>query len=366
MDSRFLIAALAVLGVAACDDAEEAATPPEPRAVRTSVVGEDNRAEVRSFPGVLTAAETIQLSFPVAGRLIEAPLRDGDPIEQGQVVARLDTTEIEREIEAAEARLAAATARLAVVDEEFRRQQTLFEKGLVARAAFDRVSAEVATARSELRVAETELANAEYRRERADLVAPRDGVVTQLVANRFEEVAVGQPVYRVAVTEALQAEVLVPEQMLGALAAGVAAEVRLPAFPGETVGATVTEIAAEAEEGAAFRVKARLDAPPGGAKTGFSAAVTFRLPGRGNRIAVPLSALRYDRTSSSPTAGTRAELFVYDDDTSTLTLREVAIDGVAGNEVLVADGLAPGERIVTAGVALLREGETVRLWTLPE
>jgi RND family efflux transporter MFP subunit len=365
--ARLLALLLAgALGLAGCDEAPEDGAQAEPRAVRTSLVGAGAGAEARSFPGVLTAAETIQLSFPIAGRLIAAPLNEGDAVAAGQVVARLDPADIEREIAAAKARVAAATARLGVVDGEYRRQKTLFDKGLVARAAFDRVSAELATARSELRLAETELATAEYRLGRTELAAPRPGVVTERLANRFEEVAVGAPVYALAVTEALQAEVLVPEQMLGAVAAGVAAEVRLPAFPGEAVPATVTEIAAEAEAGAAFRVKVRLEDPPEGAKTGFSAAVTFALPRHLDRLAVPLSALRHAGTSSPPTAGDRASVFVHDAQTSTIALREVRIDGVAGNDVLVSEGLSPGERIVTAGVALLEEGERVRLWTPPE
>lgn len=361
--ARALLLPLAVLG---CDEVEQDTEATDVRSVRTMVVGEGSRAEVRTFPGVLTAAETIQLSFPVAGRVLEAPFNDGDAVTAEQIVARLDPADIEREIEAARARVAAAGARLAAADDEFRRQQTLFEKGLTARAAFERISAELATQRSELRVAEAELANAEDRLERTTLAAPRDGVIVERVVNRFEEVSVGAPVYRVAVTKALQAEVLVPERMLGALASGVGAEVRLPAFPGHTVRGAVTEIAAEAEEGAAFRVKVRLEDPPEGAKTGFSAAVSFTLPSRGDRIAVPLSALRFDSTASPPMAGSRADILVYDDASSTLTLRQVQIDGVAGNDVLVADGLATGERIVTAGVALLEDGQRVRLWTLPE
>jgi RND family efflux transporter MFP subunit len=318
------------------------------------------------LPGVLTAAETMQLAFPVAGRLIEAPLREGDAVAAGQVVARLDPNDVEREIEAAQARAAAARAELAVADAEFQRQKTLFDRGIVARAAFDRTSGAVATALAALRVAETDLASAEDRLDRITLVAPSDGVVTRLLANRFEELSPGQPVYDIAVTEALQAEVLAPEALLAALAPGTEAEVRLPAFPGETIRAQVTEIAAEAEAGAAFRVAVRLEDPPEGAKTGFSSAVTFPLPRRAGAVDLPLSALLFEGASSPPTAGDTASVWVVDEAEPVVRRREVQIAGVVGNDVLVTDGLAPGERVVTAGAALLTEGERVRLWSLPE
>jgi RND family efflux transporter MFP subunit len=361
-----LAAALAALALTGCDDAEDAAAPPPPRAVRAMVVSVGDAAQRRTLPGVLTAAETMQLAFPVGGRLIEAPLREGDPVTEGQVVARLDPADVQREIDAARARLAAARAQLDTTDAEFQRQRTLFDRGIVARAAFDRASGEVAAALAALRVAETELAAAEDRLARIALTAPSDGVVTRLLANRFEELAAGQPVYEVAVTAALQAEVLAPESLLTSLAPGAEAEVRLPAFPGQSFAAVVTEIAAEAEAGAAFRVKARLENPPEGAKTGFSAAVIFTTPRREGAVDVPLSALLFEDASSAPTAGSRAQVWVLDEAASRVRRREVAIEGVVGADVLVSDGLSPGERVVTAGVALLTEGETVRLWSLPE
>lgn len=362
--------AIAALGLAlvlaGCDDGEQAAAPSAPRAVRAMVVSVGDAAERRTLPGVLTAAETMRLAFPVGGRLIEAPLREGDPVVERQVVARLDPADVQREIDASRARLVAARAQLDATDADFQRQRTLFDRGIVARAAFDRASGEVASALAALRVAETELAAAEDRLTRIALAAPSDGVVTRLLANRFEELSAGQPVYEIAVTSALQAEVLAPEALLASLGPGAAAEVRLPAFPGETFRAVVTEIAAEAESGAAFRVKARLENPPEGAKTGFSAAVSFALPRRAGAVDVPLSALLFEDASSPPTAGSRARVWVVDEAQSVVRRREVAIEGVVGADVLVTDGLSPGERVVTAGVALLTEGEAVRLWSLPE
>lgn len=194
MIRAFLAAALAALALSACDNAEEAAAPPPPRAVRTMAVSVGDAAERRTLPGVLTAAETMQLAFPVGGRLIEAPLREGDPVGEGQVVARLDPADVQREIDAARARLTAARAQMDAIDADFQRQWTLFDRGIVARAAFDRASGEVATALAALRVAETDLAGAEDRLARIVLAAPSDGVVTRLLANRFEEIAAGQAV----------------------------------------------------------------------------------------------------------------------------------------------------------------------------
>lgn len=361
-----LVVLLAAVSLTTCDDDPGAAGPTSPRAVRTMVVDQGGADAYRTLPGVLTAAETMRLAFPVAGRLIDVPLRAGDRVVEGEQIARLDPAEITREITAAEAKLSAALARLDATDAEFQRQRALFERGLVARAGFERISAELSAALADRRVAETELAAARDRLDRITLTAPRDGVVTDLLANRFEELAAGQAVYEVAVTAALQVEVLAPEALLAVIAPGTPVSVRLPAFPDRSFDAEVTEIAADAEAGIAYRVKARLAAPPEGAKTGFSAAVSIRLPRAAGALDVPLSALVYADTQSEPTAGESGTVYVFDEAAGTVSARRVRIDGVVGTDLLVTEGLSPGERVVTAGVALLTDGEPVRLWSLPE
>ncbi|MCP1337819.1 efflux RND transporter periplasmic adaptor subunit [Futiania mangrovi] len=358
-----LLAAFALYG---CDEAQQTASPEPVRAVKTITVADGAPAERRVFPGVLVTAETMRLGFPVAGRLLEAPLREGEAMKAGDTVARLDPAEAQRQIDAARARLAAARGRLTAAEAEFQRKKHLFERDLIARAAFDRVSADVTTVRAELRVAETELASAEERLERSTLIAPRDGVVTALLANPFEELGAGSPVYEVAVTAALEAEVLVPEGLVGQIGPGTPAEVRLPAYQDRSIPARVTEIAAEAEAGAAFRVRVRLQNPPPDARNGLSAAVTFALERAEPAIEVPLSALAFLSTRSEPTAGDSASVYVFDEADGRLSLRKVRIEGVSGNRVLVTEGLSPGERVVVAGVALLEDGQRARLWMPPE
>lgn len=98
-----LMVLLAAVSLTTCDDDPGAAGPTPPRAVRTMVVDQGGADAYRTLPGVLTAAETMRLAFPVSGRLIEVPLRAGDRMVEGEQIARLDPAEITREITAAEA-----------------------------------------------------------------------------------------------------------------------------------------------------------------------------------------------------------------------------------------------------------------------
>ena len=73
-----LMVFLAAFSLTTCDDDEGPADPKPPRAVRTMIVAQGGEDAYRTLPGLLTAAETMRLAFPVAGRLIDVPLRAGN------------------------------------------------------------------------------------------------------------------------------------------------------------------------------------------------------------------------------------------------------------------------------------------------
>lgn len=350
----------------ACEDKGAKSQAPLPPAVKTIMIGDDRASGQRSFSGVLAAAETVRLSFAVPGKLIEVPLREGEAVRVGQIVARLDPGDVERDIISARARLDAAQGRLEQVDLEFRRQKSLYERGFAPKAAFDRASAEITTARSQFNVADTDLRGAQERLARTTLIAPMDGIVARQLAKKSEEVAVGTPVYEISTVRDLQAEVLVPEEFIARVDFQSKVSVALPAFPDRNFPGGIAEIAAEAEAGNAFRIKARVQDLPETARAGMSASVTFDFVVQSGAVEVPLAALRFESTRSEPTAGSSAIVFVVNAESQTVERRRLKIRGGIGNNVLVAEGLAPGERVVTAGVAFLQDGQRVRLWQPPQ
>jgi RND family efflux transporter MFP subunit len=364
-----VVAALAVLAsVPGCrrDAAREAAAPVP--AVRVLEVRSEEGAGRRTLAGVLLVAEETTLSFPVGGRLLDVMLREGEDFAPGQVIARLDPADLERDLAARRAQLAAAEGRLREGEESFRRQETLSRSGTVSRAALDRAAASLSAARAEQRVAEVAVATAEANLRRSELRAPRAGVVVRVQARQFEEVAPGQPVYEVGSRDALEVEVLVPEQLVPGLAYGAPVAVTVPGLDDRLVTGRVIEIGSAADAGNAFRVRARLDEVPPGARSGMSARVALTLPGAGDGatvFAVPLSALAFETTETGPVVGRKAALFVLDPARGTVRRVEVPVRGMAGNRVFVTGGLADGDRVVTAGVAFLRDGQRARAWVPP-
>jgi RND family efflux transporter MFP subunit len=360
------IAAAVALALAGCERPQTVAEPP-PRVVKTVEVRAEKLDAGRSLSGILIVGEETRLGFAIGGKLLEVPLREGDAFENGQLIARLDSTDLERTLAADKARLAAARSRLKVASETFRRQTSLERAGISPRAELERALAAFESARSDARVAEVSVANTEQQLSRTRLVAPRDGVVTRLAAKRFEEISAGQTVYEVGAEDAMEVSVLVPEQLVPTIAHGAPVEVTISGLGQANVGGRVIEIGASAEAGNAFRTKARLDRVPPGARSGMTASVRFPAAADASGgIAIPLSALAFEKTETGPVVGSTAVVFVLDESARVVRRREVPVDGVIGNRVVVRSGVAPGEQVVVAGVALLRDGQSAQRWAPPE
>lgn len=368
-----MLAVLVALG--ACSEA----TPPAPelvRSVKTIVVDEPAGAQRRQIAGVLAATREADLSFAVRGTVQEVLVDQGMSVGAGQVLARLDARTYELALSAAQARLASARATLEERRLNFERQQTLVANKLIARAAFDRASADLDTARAQVTAGESEVDRARRDIERTALVAPFAGLVAARDVDPFQEVSEGEVVLTLQGGSGILAEVLVPESLIREVAYGDPVRVRFPTLPDVDLPGTVTEIGSRTDAGNAFPVRVRIDSANAPAdidlRPGLSARVVFELARHdaGRAVLIPLSAIAFGQAEPEPAAATdasdgsrRAPVFVFDPATSTVRKVTVRPGDIRGNLVEIYEGLAPGDRVVVAGVAFLRDGMPVRLWT---
>ncbi|MGD2134046.1 MAG: efflux RND transporter periplasmic adaptor subunit, partial [Maricaulaceae bacterium] len=141
--------------------------------------------------GELAPLNEVEISTEVSGRIEEVLVDNNDPVEVGQLLARLDTLELEAQVSraraskiSAEARIEEAQATLADAQRNVNRIEPLAARGVVtqddldnARSQFDRANAGLASARAQVEVATAELEQAEARLLKADIYSPVDGVV---------------------------------------------------------------------------------------------------------------------------------------------------------------------------------------------
>ena len=335
--------------------------PPEPviRPVRSVVVTAAGAEQVRAFSGVARAGVESTLSFRVSGAIARLAVRVGDRVGAGAVIAELDPVDYELQVREAESGLRQAEARAGNADADLRRVRNLYENDNASRTDLDG-----ATTASDLAAAQVESASQRLdlvRRQLgyARLTAPVAGAIAAVLAEENENVAPGTPVAVLAASGAPEVGFTVPEALIGEIHAGMTAGVRFDAIPGESFTGVLTEVGvASTAVGTTFPVTVRLEGEASGIRSGMAALVEIPFPGDGSgpRFILPSHAVGEDPTGR----------FVFvveptDDGLAVVRKQPVTVAGFAADGLEVASGVADGDRVVTAGVGRLQDGDMVRL-----
>jgi RND family efflux transporter MFP subunit len=345
--------ALAVLILlAACEPAAEQAAP-EIRPVRVVTIEERTGGDTVSLTGTVQAQTTVNLAFRIDGRMIERLVNVGDPVPPGQLVARLDPENEEDALRAARAEVAAARGQLVEAQNNYDRQNTLLQDGWTTRVRYDEARQALETMQSRADAAQAQLNIANNRLSYTELVADSAGTVTAVGAEPGEIVQAGAMIVQVARQDGRDAVFDVPAQIKDTAPADPEIEVVLTMNPAVTAIGRVREVAPRADPATGtFEVKIGLADPPAPMRLGST--VTGRMQvGAAPGIEIPASALT--RAEGQPA------VWVVDPATETVALRNIELLRHDPARVLVAQGLATGDIVVTAGVQALRPGQKVRL-----
>ncbi len=344
--------ALVVLVLGACS--RESEEPPvEIRPVRTTAVQEHRPSREVRFAGTVESQVQIDLSFRIGGRVMERLVNVGDSVEAGQLVARLDPSDEENNLRAAEASLNAADGQLSEARLNYDRQRHLFDRQIVARAALDRVEQALNTARAASDAAQANVGIAQRRLDDTELRADAPGVVTIVNVEPGEVTAAGRMVVQLARDGGKDAVFNVPASALAESPPDPQVVVALSLPPAATAEGRVREVSPRADPvTGTFQVRVGLINPPAEMRLGSAVTGTATFGGVAG-LEIPASALT--RSSGEPA------VWVVDPATNKVALRIVEIADFSPTTVIVSNGLAVGEVVVTAGVQALRPGQEVRL-----
>ena len=362
---------LITFSLAACSDPPVEQEQPIPR-VKTVTIGERAQGQIRRISGRLIAADSSNLSFAVGGTVETVNVNAGQVVTEGQVLASLEKRPFELAVNNARAELNIARAQLNEKQKRFKRMQELYEEKLIASSELDIAEAELSTASGNLDAAQSKLESATRDLGNTTLTAPFSGNLSARNIDPFQEIAAGQEAFTIDSKGSLQAEVLVPETMIRDVDYGQAVQVDFPTLDEVQVNGVVIEIGSQVQAGNAFPVKIQLGGYAADLRPGMSAGVVFNFRDyleNKNVYLVPLAAIaieagllaKYGKEPSTDQT-TTAPLYVFDEASSTVRLHEVRVGGLRGNLIEVFEGLQPGDRVVTAGVAFMRDNMPARLW----
>jgi RND family efflux transporter MFP subunit len=309
----------------------------------------------RALPltGTLTPFNEATVKAKVAGELVAVTVREGEPVKQGQVLARIDQTEVQARLAARRADLGAARAQLEWARKNRDTQKALLDKGFIAQTAFDNVQSNYDVALARLRAAEAELVVAQKALGDSVLVAPFDGIVSLRHAQAGERVALDAKVVTVVDLARLQLEAAVPAAEIGKLQLGQPVAFRVDGFGEQRFAGLVDRINPATVAGSrSINVYAVIDNPQGVLRAGLFAQGAVSLERIEGALIVPASAVREE-------LGRNVVYALVD---GAVKRRAVKIGPAdAADRVQVLEGLEPGDRIVRANLGTLREGVAARL-----
>jgi RND family efflux transporter MFP subunit len=354
---RVPVAAAAILVLALTSACSKDAPPPEDvRPVRALTLAAGGAQASTVFSGDVRPRYESRLGFRVAGKISARKVDVGTGVKRGTLLMQLDPQDLRLGQAQAQASLRAAQTNAELARAELKRYQDLRSQNFVSQAVLDQ---KVAAARSSQ--ASAEAAHAQLREQAnqtgyASLESDVDGVVTGIDAEVGQVVAAGTPVVRVARTDEKEVVIGVPEDQVDELRKAGEVKVRLWADPQRSIPGKIREVSPVADSATrTYTVKVSIP-PSEEVRLGMTAVVDIvRQAGAGAaaQLRAPLSSLVQNKGGSA----------VWVIENGAVRLQPVQVGGVAGNDVLLAGGVRPGQAIVTAGVNLLKNGQKVRILT---
>ncbi|MFL9916198.1 efflux RND transporter periplasmic adaptor subunit [Paraburkholderia fungorum] len=382
--AAFALALAGIVTLAACSKKEPAAPAPRP-VVAVAVHADGSATAAASLPGEVQARYSTPLSFRVSGKIIERRVRLGDVVKNGQILARLDPADAQKNAAGAQAQLEAAQHSFVYAKQQLDRDQAQARENLIAPAQLEQTTNAYASAAAQRDQAMQQAALSKDQLQYTTLIADHAGVITAEQADTGQNVSAGQAIYNLAWSGDIDVICDVPESALARLSVGQTAKVSLGALPGRSFNARVRELSPAADpQSRTYRAKLTLDNPGPDVRLGMTADIALAAPSPSNSFAnsaasqssaftVPATALFHDGTQpavwvvrpmdNAPGVGTPGvdAPGVGTPGVGTLELRRVTVTRYNERTIVIGQGLKDGERVVLQGVHTVTAGEKVHV-----
>jgi RND family efflux transporter MFP subunit len=293
------------------------------------------------------------VGFEVDGRLVSRDVDIGAAVTKGQKLAELDAVDYQNKVTAAEGQLDTAKAALAQATAQENRYRILLGEGWTTRAIYEEALKSLQTAQAQVSANEALLRIAQNQLSYTQLVAPDDGVVTATGADPGQVVAKGQMIVEIARNDEREAVFAVASEQIAHAKVGMPVKVWLQGRTEIAVTGSIREISPEADSTTGtYQVKVTLpSSPPPEMRLGAVVVGRAEISDQEKVVSLPPSALLQ--------SGDGPQVWVVGDD-GKVHRRDVQLLKFDADSVVISRGLAAGEKVVTAGINSLAEGESVK------
>ncbi|MBM6551102.1 efflux RND transporter periplasmic adaptor subunit [Marinomonas ostreistagni] len=350
-----LIALSTLVLLTGCSDQDAAPEQEIIRPVKLYNIDATDAVSIRHFPAELQASDEADLAFRVGGQITKLNVREGQRVERGELLASLDPTDYQLQVELSQANYKLAKA-------QFDRVKTMLASNATSKSQFDE-------AKANLDQTENALENAQNQLKYTELRAPYDAVIASLDIENYEYVGASQTILHIQNIEQMDVEFQIPERLVANIqkvALEYHPKVTIDAVPGRvfegkykehrTAPDTTTK-SYDATLSLLNPDKTDINLLPG-----MTATVDIdisAISGQPSHILVPVEAVmnKLDEDGNS-----HSVVWVYDNEAGTVSPRPVKLGDMTQDSIEILSGLNGGEQIVAAGVNSLTADMKVRPW----
>jgi membrane fusion protein (multidrug efflux system) len=293
---------------------------------------------VYSSTAPIEAFAEAQVIAKVGGEVVEIRVEEGERVEAGQVLAKLDGDRLRFEMQQAE-------ANLRKLERDYERNLDLKKRGIISQGDFDKILYEMEALKATFNMARLELGYTEIR-------APIDGVVAERFIKVGNTLAVNAPTFHITSLEPLVAYLHVPEREYRHLQPGQTVTLQVDALRGSTFEGIVARISPVIDPATGtFKATIEIDDPTERLRPGMFGRVEIVYDSHADALQIPRSAIVEEAGDSI--------VYVVEEDTAE---RRVVKTGYAsGGRIEILDGISDTERFVLVGQAGLRPGSKVSI-----
>jgi len=292
--------------------------------------------DVIFLPGESEAFEDVKVAASTAGRVDWIGPREGQKVNKGELLIKIDVSALKASLEHAEAAYELA-------DDLYQRRLRLFENKIIAREELDQ-------SETQRTLALTDLEQIKVRYNHGFPKSPITGIVNYLYLDEGEYADIGKPIVDIVNIDRIKINVRVPELDVRFVKKGQPTPVKIDAFPGRTIIGTVDFVSFKADPATkTFLVRSIIDNPDHAIRPGMIGRVAFVRRVIADAVAAPLFTL----------VDKGGERIVFVEKNGVAESRTISIGVIEGDRVQVTTGLNPGDHLIVKGHTEVEDGMKV-------
>lgn len=353
---RYLITFLLALFIIGCSDNE---TEEKIRPVRTIELIPTKATSTHNFNGIARSDVAARLSFNVNGTVKKVYVRDGQRVQEGDIIARLNDSYFKLKVNEVKASLKQAKAKLDNANSRYKRIKQLYVNRSSSLSDLDNARTAKESANANYRAMKNRLEQAQLELSYTQLRAPMNGSISAVSIHKGENVTTAIQVASISSTQSIEVPISIPGSLIDHVEEGQRCKVSFDAINSRGFAAEVVEVShASSQRTTTFPVVVRLIKHPKKVHPGMSASVRFDFHNdiTKNSFVVPVHAVMEDEQGHF--------LYIVDEineGVGVIKRRNVKRGQLTTNGIVISSGVRRNVHVITAGMSRVHEEQRVRV-----